>query len=331
VDSAKSWDLTNAILKGFGSSLVPGRSRVVLEDFRYAWAHCLPLIFDSRPDLWEEIESVDQGPAVTFRPLKRLDGPAGVQSDYSDEAFPLQSAERLLRSRIARENPLNQPLLEMTLYRKYLVDGPLDEARNLREEILAKGIDSAELAALEDVNGILVPCGWKAYTEGNFENSRAIAERCLAVSGRSEYALTLLGFSLWRLGCLKEANDCIDEILSRLPDFPSALLFRAEVGLREQRYGDVESDALRVLRDKPSDETTIAWTLNVLSQAWNLLEAGERRLTVLHELADSFSQSPSFQAALTEAESAHAVLAESVPPEAVLTGAVSHETRSDDR
>ena len=227
---------------------------------------------------------------------------------------------------MARENISNPQMVERTLYRKYLIDGPLDEARKLREEILAQGIDPGELATVEDVSGVLVPRGWKAYNEGNFEMSRASAERCLAVSGRSEYALTLLAFSLWRLGNLKGANDCIDEILSRLPGFPSALLFRAEVGLREQRYGDVESDALRVLRDKPSDETTIAWALNVLSQAWNAQEAGERRLPLLHELEDSFSQSPSFQAALTEAE-----LAQAVPAEAVLTGAVSQEIGSDDR
>jgi len=52
VDSAKTWDLANAILNGFGRHLVAGRSRIVLQDFRFPYAHCLPLIFDSRPDVF---------------------------------------------------------------------------------------------------------------------------------------------------------------------------------------------------------------------------------------------------------------------------------------
>ena len=77
IDAAKSWALSNAIFRGFGPFLVPGRSRVVLQDFRYAETYWLPLIFDSRPDLWEEVEDVDDGHTVSFVPLKCLTGSVG--------------------------------------------------------------------------------------------------------------------------------------------------------------------------------------------------------------------------------------------------------------
>jgi hypothetical protein len=108
VDAAKSWELTNAIFRGFGDSLVPHRSRVVLQDFRWPTTHWLTLIFDSRPDLWEQVESVENGTTVTFVPLKPLHGLTGVHTDYSEESFPVKSAEQLLQNRLAREIPLNR-------------------------------------------------------------------------------------------------------------------------------------------------------------------------------------------------------------------------------
>jgi predicted O-methyltransferase YrrM len=101
VDAAKTWELTNAIFRGFGPHLVPGRSRVVLQDFRHHGTHWLPLIFDSRPDIWKEVEGVEDGHTVTFIPLRPLDGPAGVHPDYAEESFPLASAEELFRRRMA--------------------------------------------------------------------------------------------------------------------------------------------------------------------------------------------------------------------------------------
>ena len=134
VDAAKTWDLTNQILKGFGDALVPGRSRVVLQDFRHHSTHWLPLIFDSRPDLWEEVESVEVGWSVTFVPRKPLSGPAGVHTDYSEQAFPLRAAEDLLRRRIASELPSNRHLFLWSLYNKCLRDGLSGEILRLQDE-----------------------------------------------------------------------------------------------------------------------------------------------------------------------------------------------------
>ncbi len=138
MDAAKSWELTNSIFRGFGHCLVPGRSRVILQDFRFHLTHWLPVIFDSRPDLWQEVESVDEGHTVTFLLLKPLDGPAGIQMEYSEKAFPFESAKHVLPHRIACEHYHNRNSLQRTLYRKCLIDDPPEEAAELRDKVITR-------------------------------------------------------------------------------------------------------------------------------------------------------------------------------------------------
>jgi tetratricopeptide (TPR) repeat protein len=176
-----------------------------------------------------------------------------------------------------------------------LIDGPLDEARELRAAVLAGGIGESEVKIAEDVESVLHARGWRAYQQGDFETARKSAERCLSVPlKRSAYALTLLGFSLLRLGDREGAERSIDEVLSLVPSFPSGRLFRAELAIRDGRYGEAETQALEVLKDRPSDETTIQWALNLFSQAWQMRGARECPPGPLGELAGSFEQSPNF-------------------------------------
>jgi hypothetical protein len=268
VDSAKTWELTNAILNGFGPHLVPGRSRVVLQDFRYHFAHCLPLIFDSRPDVWKQVEDVESGSTVTFMPLRPLFGRGGITADYAEDSFPLASADHLLKSRIAREEPAAAAQLKAMLYRKYLIDGPMDEARRLREELLAGGFDASEMKVLEDIEYILHPRAFAAMEQGDYAAARAIAERCLAVPGkRTAYSLNLLGFALLRSGERAGAERTFDEILTMAPGFPSAVLARVELALEDGRVEDAAAGARDVLDAQPADELTIQWATNLLARA----------------------------------------------------------------
>lgn len=303
VDAAKTWELTNAILRAFGPYLIPGRSRVVLQDFRYHETHWLPLIFDSRPDLWQEVESVDDGSTVTFMPLKRLDGAAGIHPDYSEESFPLESAERLLRDRMARATPAHRRLYLRMLYRKYLIDGPLDAASKLRLQVVADKPTPHVLASIENVESILIPRGWRAYDREEFAASQQIAERCLAATAkRSAYALTLLGFSRLRLGDREGAKQSMDEVLRRFPLFPAARLFRAESALADGRHHDAEIEALDVLKSHRHDESTIDYALNVLSQIWRIQESSKSHAPALLALMNTHGHSPSFLAYVAQAQ-----------------------------
>src|ERR1051325_1175910 len=145
VDAANTWDLTNRMLRVFGPHLAPERSRVVLPHFRYHYAHCLPLIFDSRPGIWRQVEDVESGYTVTFMPLKPLFGPSGIDLKYSEESFPLPSADQILRSRMARESSMNARRFRLTLYRKYAIEASRDAVEQMRTELLADGFEESEL------------------------------------------------------------------------------------------------------------------------------------------------------------------------------------------
>jgi len=303
VDSAKTWDLTNATLNGFGRYLVPGRSRIVLQDFHFHWAHCLPLIFDSRPDVWKQVEDVEYSTTVTFMPLKLLYGPSGIQTDYSEESFPLESADHLLRSRMAQEEPANRYRILQTLYRKYLIDGPMEEALKLREEVLAGGIDESGRRVLEDVGGVLTSRGWKAYNQGQYEAARAVAERILSIPGqKSIHSLALLGFSLLQLGDPEGARRAAEEALTMQHGFLHGRLLRVEVALAEGRHGAAEAEALDVLKCGPHDERTIQWILCLLTRAWSCEGTAGSHAATLGELAGSLSHSPSFLSHLAAAQ-----------------------------
>jgi tetratricopeptide (TPR) repeat protein len=292
VDSAKTWDLTNAVLTGFGRRLVPGRSRIVMQDFRYPYAHCLPLIFESRPDVWKQMEDVQYGDTVTFIPLQPLYGPAGIQTDYWEDSFPLEIAEKLLRSRMAREEPHNQFRILQALYRKYLIDGPMDEALKLREQILTGDFDPAVLPIIESVGPILDRRGWKFFNEGRYAAARALAERSLSLERiKSPHTLLLLGASLLRLRDFHPARRAIDDLLSIHPEFPNGKLVRAELAIAEGRLQDASVEALQVLKNSRNDEDLIQWALNLLSQAQ---PAAEALAATLGELADRFGHSPAF-------------------------------------
>jgi len=300
VDAAKSWELTNSIFQGFGHCLVPGRSRVILQDFRFHLTHWLPLIFDSRPDLWQEVESVGDGHTVTFLLLKPLDAPTGIQVEYSERAFPFESAKQILLHRIAREDFHNGALLQRTLYRKCLIDGPPEEAAELREKVLHAGIDGATLSSIEDIESVLIPRAWGLFGQGDFEGSRLLAERCLTIAtSKSIYALTLLACSLIRLGERDRTRLLVDEILAKRPEFPSALLLRAELAMADRRHADAEVDIMHVLRENRGEEGDTAWALELISQIWDHHNRDvPSRITGLAELSALLNHSPSFLARL---------------------------------
>ena len=298
VDAANTWNLVNRIFEAFGPHLVAGRSRVVLRDFRDLNAHCLPLIFDSRPDVWTQVEDVENGTTVTFMPLKPLLGPSGIDTSYSEESFPLESAERLFRSRMAREGTVAQRGMLLMLYRKYLIDAPRQEAQRLKETICAQGISESELREAEDIEEILLSRGWKALERGYAEPARTAAEQCLSLGERSPEALTLLAFALLRSGKRAEAEPVIDEVLSLAPELMPSRFLRVERAVLDEQYSQAETEALGILKCAPDQESWVEWALHLLVRAWDRQRISDSRLRTLNELAGSFSRSPSFLAHL---------------------------------
>ena len=95
VDAAKDWELANNILAGFGHALVPGRSLVVLQDYQLWATYFLPLIFESRPDLWEPVHTCAQGNHGELPPAQGGGGaPAASRSATAAPRFRGRSPSR---------------------------------------------------------------------------------------------------------------------------------------------------------------------------------------------------------------------------------------------
>ncbi|MCA8963511.1 MAG: hypothetical protein KDC48_01420 [Planctomycetes bacterium] len=146
VDAAKSWDLTNAILRVFGPSLVPGESLVVLQDFKHMPTFWLPLVFDSRPDLWEELHDLASGDTATYRLRAPLDAAAGAEADFSKDSFRAEQVVEIFSRRLERPGGRR---IGLSYYRALLTYDQFGRA----EELLAKLLSAAspqELARLEN-------------------------------------------------------------------------------------------------------------------------------------------------------------------------------------
>lgn len=297
VDAAKTWDLANAILAGFGDHLVPGRSRVVLQDFRYHETHWLPLIFDSQPEVWREIEAVRDGWTVTFELLQPLRAPDRPPRTWSDADFPLEVAEPLLRHRMATEHPKNAALFLRMLYRRILVEGTPDAGARLRAQLVATGIDRRDLARTEDVAALLVPTGWQRYERGEYAGALAMADR--AIAGRSPapiWGLALRGMSLLKLGELTEAARCIEEVVRRSPGLADPLMYRAELALASGDHAAAERSVHEALAHAPEDSAgLLQWAVSLLRQAWAIEGPSERHGVVLDELRCRFGDHPSLR------------------------------------
>ena len=151
---------------------------------------------------------------------------------------------------MAREEPNNRYQILQALYRKYLIDGPLEEALKLRDEVVAGGVDEENLKSMESVNHILCGRGWKALMQGDFQTAREFADRCLSIEGAvSVYPPTLLGFALLRLEDLEGAKRALQQILSISPDFPPGRLLGVEIALSEARHEEAAAEAVAVIRD----------------------------------------------------------------------------------
>lgn len=277
VDAAKSWELVNAILRGFAHALVPGKSRVVLQDYRLHEAYWLPLIFESRPDLWVEAEAVTEGTTVSFFPRRDLTTPDALPPRYADEDFPLPLIDRIIRTRMARESPANARRLLHTLLRRTAADGSAEEWRSVRQEAIRAGTTPAELAEVEDIDTILVPRGWKEYDRGDYASALATAERCLVDrKRRSAWAVALAGMSHLRLGDTAQARRCIDEVVARMPGAPESWLHRGEVALAEGLVRQAEACAVRALKlGTPPSATVDRYALSLIAWAWQLRD-GDR-------------------------------------------------------
>jgi hypothetical protein len=132
IDAAKSWDLTNKIFETFGPHIIPNKTRVILQDFRHYSTTWLPLIMDSRGDLWREVEAVEEGWTVTFIALKEVLGVDGIKLPLTAGDFSFELAENLFARRIDASNGEARRSYQLGLRELAVTAGRLDIADSVQ-------------------------------------------------------------------------------------------------------------------------------------------------------------------------------------------------------
>lgn len=270
VDAAKTWGLTNAIFRGFEDAIVPGRTRVVFQDYRYPETHWLPLVLGARPDLWEEVENTADGTTSTWFAKKPLGGPGGVDRDYGPQSFDFATVARIHAER-ERVDPVGRTRYAQSMLRHALIYGDEQDvaAARARLEAQCKPQERLPIEILEKVDSDLVPLAWRAMAAQDYEGAVAIARRCLRARCPVPYALAPLGLGLAKLGRYDEAEQVLREMRSQLPNRHEPLLCLADVISAAGRCQEALELLTEVLRILPEGTSDASYAFAVLERiAW---------------------------------------------------------------
>lgn len=280
VDAAKDFALTNAILRTFGPALVPGRSRVISQDFRIHAAYWLPWVFDGHPDQWRELERTDYGSTVTFVPTHDYE-----HKELRDDDLSLPTAEPILRRRIADDLPENRVHFANSLYRIAILRGDQDFAAALEPELRELGRHNPSAQSPDEVASAafsqLISEGWDALRSGDHDTVRGRVE----AARRSEDARAEAEYLL----ALAEERATESDLASRLRLTGAGSLLQA---------GRAEHAAREVLLalEHPTDPPTgweLRWAFETLEPAWSQATPPDP-LAVLDELAPRYEETPPF-------------------------------------
>ena len=298
VDAAKSWGLLNAILRGFGPYLVPGKSRVILQDFRFFHTYWLPLVFDSRPDVWREVEGVGDGTTVSFELLKAPQGPAGIHEDYGVDCFPLESACHLLEQRAAVPD-VHQTAYLLMIYRVACIQGDENLMGSTRDRLLRATAPDG-LAAMEELlsralrysSDDCVERGWYALKAAD----PGLARRAVAPSfldGRAD-TLIVRGRAAQMEGDLSAAHALFSQALAIERDSSgSAGMFLAECELGLGHFGPCTAAVLRFLEHlKAPTPGALGWATHVLGECWSREQNLAVAQSACRQLTARFPTSP---------------------------------------
>ncbi|MGB3966380.1 MAG: hypothetical protein WBO45_06590 [Planctomycetota bacterium] len=266
VDAAKTWGLLNSILAAFGPALVPGRSRVVFQDYRYFPCHWLVPVIESRPDVWREAEAVAEGYTVTFVPLRDLHGPGGLPARYGVDSFRFAGVEHIVRRRIEHEHATSRDDLLRVLMCWALLDGTVAERERIAGELFAgrtAPLSADERTWLLDPAKICLEAGWRALSAGEHGLADHFAQRLLAERPDHLPALLLA----LQVQSAAHGLESIAPLLTRIegvaPRDPRVLLWGLTLRhARSQFAGIVEQ--IQAMLAAGLDEALRPWAIGVL-------------------------------------------------------------------
>ncbi len=265
VDAAKSWALTKAILQSFGPHLMPGVTRIVLQDFADSPTYFLPLVFDAAPTAFREVEAVDIGTTVTFVVQPGADL-AAVAATCDPEQFPLARSTEIFRRRAAACQGLQRSLYLGSLCYRSAEELEVAQLDALEAEIRTAypKVTADRIQRYRDASCRLVERGWQAIQAGDLQQAASLARRALQQAPNQPWSVILSTSVALRQRDEKTFLASLQKLKS-FPDQPEYLLFHAEYCSHLGDLLQAEADLLATIvlfQDRP---TAVRWALGLLS------------------------------------------------------------------
>jgi tetratricopeptide (TPR) repeat protein len=252
VDAAKSWELNNAILQAFGPHLVPGKSRVIQQDFRHFPTVWFPLVFDSRPDVWRQVEAVESGWTVTFMPQRPLYGEGGLAPEYRAADFTFEDVCRIFRRRVDDEVGAEARVHFLTGWLcASLLHGDKAIEALLRQEI--EGLRSRTRAA-EHLPEAERCTGFELMNVGKLQAAEDVGRRLMQQDPGSAAFAALAGIAAIRLGHHAVASECFERVTALDPGDVNAGLHLAEVHVEQGHRESAMQRITAALRSLSKDD-----------------------------------------------------------------------------
>lgn len=257
VDAAKSWGLLREILRVFGPHLVPGRSRVIHQDFRHPPCPWLPLACDSRPDVWRQVESVEVGTTVTFVPQRKL--AAAEADDLVRENLDYETKKRVFTRRIETDGPAHAWRYRLALCVEALRAGDIPLAQSLRRDL-------DRVQAADPQAGKMVPLlfeqhrletGWRLLNEGRVTEALALAEQIEPDSHCRYFGLVLVASAARQCNQLARAEAALAEARSLDPLRFEAHLETAWLRLAQARFPEGEAEVVKAMCRDPGPSASL--------------------------------------------------------------------------
>jgi tetratricopeptide (TPR) repeat protein len=257
VDAAKSWELWRRIVEVFGPALVPGKSRVIHQDFRHPFCPWLPISCDSQPDTWRQTEAVEDGCTVAFRPMRAIratDAPRLV-----DEGVPYPTRRALFTARIRNDYPERQAWrYRLALFAEAVRNDDTALAEELAIQLERdRGVDSL---ADKHIPWLMDDSRCDKATHlcqaGRYLEALPLT-RAVPIGSRRDYdALTLTAHAARGLGKLDLAERALQAATSIEPDRAEAKLELLWLRVAQNRAADGEAIARELLR---TSATLVTW------------------------------------------------------------------------
>lgn len=163
VDGAKSWRGMRWLLRCVASSLIPGRSLLVCQDFKHWGSYWVPLMMARIQPSLELVHVVRRGSTATFRLREPLR--AASFEDLLDDAMRLDTdaaladIERMARWIAGTQDAVGAAHVRMSAVQFLLHQGHTREARASFERVQARWPMRGAKGQMEDARATLTACG----------------------------------------------------------------------------------------------------------------------------------------------------------------------------